>query len=184
MGVRRTPPAWPADEANVVILPTARTTRAVAQALRVASMKRPVTMKNTPRDYVTRSEVGMPGGNPQTSTDAEKYRVWPAEARGRAIHLDSCVPFEHIAVRTRRNDYDVVVLAGRAGDVCVRGGRFFKEFRRARLAGSTFGGSAIRVRTIEVGCPLELQVDGRRIVTSAVEAVSRTDHNGDGLPKM
>ena len=105
--------------------------------------------------------------------------LWPAEPIWDAIHLDSCLPFEHIAVRTRRTDYEVVVLPGSSGEVLVRGGTFFKEFQRARLAGATFGGSAIRVNTIEVGCPLELHVDGTRIVTSPVESVLRVRADSD-----
>src|SRR6185436_20763430 len=93
---------------------------------------------------------------------------------GHAIHLDSCLPFDRIAVRTHRSDYEVVVLPGSSGQVLVRGGRYFTTFQRAALAGSTFGGSAIRLRSIEVGGQLELRVDGHPIVTSTIEAVSRT----------
>jgi hypothetical protein len=110
--------------------------------------------------------------------------LWPAEPLLDAIHLDSCLPFEHIAVRTRRTDYEVVVLPGSSGEVLVRGGRFFKEFQHARLAGSTFGGSAVRMKTIEVGCPLELHVDGTRIVTSPVETVNRVTDDRNGLGVM
>jgi hypothetical protein len=122
----------------------------------------------------------MPGGIPTQSFDAEEFRIGPGASSCHAIHLDSCVPFDRIAVRTRRTDYEVVVLPGSTGDVLVRGGRFFEEFRRARLAGSTFGGTAIRVNTIEVGCALELHVDGTRIVTSPIEAVSRVQADGHG----
>jgi hypothetical protein len=71
------------------------------------------------------------------------------------------------------SDYEVVVLPGTSGQVLIRGGRYFREFGRARLDGSTLGGSAIRAKTIEVGCRLELHVDGAPIVTSTIQAVSR-----------
>jgi hypothetical protein len=95
-----------------------------------------------------------------------------ADAECHAIHLDSCLPFERIAVRTRMSHYEVIVLPGHSGKVLVRGGRYFTTFQHAGLAGSTCGGSAIRLRTIEVGCRLELQVNGMPIVTSTIEAVS------------
>ncbi len=98
----------------------------------------------------------------------------PDDAECHAIHLDSCLPFEWIAVRTRRSNYEVVVLPGRSGEVLVRGG-LYRNFQRAGLAGSTFGGSAIRLRTIEVGCRLELHVNGMPIVTSTIEAVSHVE---------
>lgn len=92
-----------------------------------------------------------------------------------AIDLEGCSSFERINVRTQRSDYELVVLNGRTGDVMVRGGRYFDEFRRAGLAGSTFGGSSIRARTIEVGGRLELRADGATILTSTIQTVSRAE---------
>jgi hypothetical protein len=89
-----------------------------------------------------------------------------------AIQLDSCPPFERIVVRTRRSVYDVVVLSGDPGEVMIRGGRFFPEFRRARVAGSTAGGSVLKLRSICVGLHMELNVNGKRFVTSRIQAIS------------
>jgi hypothetical protein len=91
---------------------------------------------------------------------------------GDVIELDSCQEFQWIVVRTRRSAYDIIVLPGDAAEVMVRGGRFFPEFRRATLAGSTFGGSAVRVKSICVGLHLELHVDGKSLITSRIHAVS------------
>ena len=91
---------------------------------------------------------------------------------GDAIRLNACAPFDHFEVRTQRTVYDVVVLRGSTGEALVRGGRYFTEFRPARVVGSTFGGSSVRLRIIEVGAQLELQVAGQRVVTSTIEAVS------------
>ena len=143
-------------------------------------------MKHTSRSHVAIPEGAplVPGGNPPRLIEAGRLGLWPTEPLWDAIHLDSCLPFEHIAVRTRRTGYEVVVLPGNSGEVLVRGGCFFKEFQRARLAGSTFGGSAIRMKTIEVGCSLELHVDGTRIVTSPVESVLRVRADSDRPPVM
>jgi hypothetical protein len=125
------------------------------------------------------NEVGTP--QPATfdhdidgTSGTSRFPVVPIDSPCHAIHLNSCLPFDRIAVRTHRSDYEVVVLPGSSGQVLVRGGRYFTTFRRAALAGSTFGGSAIRLRSIEVGGQLELRVDGHPIVTSTIEAVSRT----------
>ena len=112
------------------------------------------------------------GSRADQSIEDATVHICPTDTDCHAIHLDSCLPFERIAVRTRKSNYEVVVLPGRRGDVLVRGGRYFTKFQLAGLAGSTFGGSAIRLRTIEVGCQLELQVNGAPIVTSTIEAVS------------
>jgi hypothetical protein len=89
-----------------------------------------------------------------------------------AIQLDSCPAFQWIVVRTRQSVYEIFVLSGDAGEVMVRGGRYFPEFRRATIVGSTFGGSAVRVGSICAGCHLELEADGKSFVTSRIEAVS------------
>lgn len=90
-----------------------------------------------------------------------------------AIQLESCAAFESILVTTRRSVYEIIVLPGRAGEVMVRGGRFFPEFRRASIAGSLLGRSALKVGSICVGLNLELNEDGRRLVTSRVQAIAR-----------
>ena len=90
------------------------------------------------------------------------------------IRLASCAEFDWVVVRTCGGHvYDIVVLSGATGAVMVRGGRFFPDFRRATVVGSTFGGSAVKLRTICAGLHLELKVDGKSIVTSSVTEVSR-----------
>jgi hypothetical protein len=101
---------------------------------------------------------------------------FPTYQSNDAIQLDSCPQFERIRVKTRSSVYDVIVLCGGVGDVLVRGGRFFPEFRRVRLAGSTAGGTALKLRSISVGFRMELHFNGESVVTSRVQTVSR-----DGL---
>jgi len=102
-----------------------------------------------------------------------------------AIQLDSCRVFEWIVVTTRRSVYDIIVLSGDEGEVMVRGGRFFPEFRRARVAGSTDGGSALKLKSICVGLRMELNVNGKSFVTSRIQAISDRDlhctPNGDRI---
>ena len=54
----------------------------------------------------------------------------------------------------------------------VRGGRFFPEFTPARLAGSSLGGSFLKLRGIYVGFNLEIHFDKRLIITSRVRQSS------------
>lgn len=88
------------------------------------------------------------------------------------IALSSCAPFERIVINTLNNVYELIVLSGDAGDVLVRGGRF-PEFCRARVAGSTAGGTALTLKTIVLGLRLELRVAGIAIVTSTIQAATR-----------
>ena len=90
-----------------------------------------------------------------------------------AVCLDACRQFERIVVHTRASVYEVIVLRGDKGSVLVRGGRKFPEFRCAVLAGSTGGGRALKLNTIDVGLRMEFCADDRVIVTSPVKAVIR-----------
>jgi hypothetical protein len=138
-----------------------------------------MTMKLNSKDR--HSEPQLPSSERAHGlTEAAGFHLCPTDPRSDAIRLDGCSPFERIAVRTLNTDYTVVVLRGSAGDVLVRGGHFFAEFRRARLSGSTFGGSAIRLGMIEVGSRLELLVNGKPIVTSTIQSVSRVQDDVNG----
>jgi hypothetical protein len=97
---------------------------------------------------------------------------WPV-TRAKSIALDSCEPLETVNVKTRQSAYEMIVVSGSNGEVLLRGGRHFPEFRRAVLAGATAGGSALRLRTIEVGLRMELHAGGHVYFTSPVESFSR-----------
>ena len=111
------------------------------------------------------------------SMAAAGFRVWPTDLACDAINLDSCVAFERIAVRTRGR-VRIPKWSSCPGPVerC-----WFAEVATSldsgiyTLAESTCGGSAIRVRTMEWDCQLELPVDGMAIVTSTIDAVSRVE---------
>lgn len=90
-----------------------------------------------------------------------------------AVCLDACREYERILVNTRASVYELIVLQGEVGEVLVRGGRKFPEFRRVRFVGSTAGGSALKVNTIDVGLRMEFHLGHRIVVTSAVQKVLR-----------
>ena len=68
--------------------------------------------------------------------------------------------------------YEITVISGRTGDILVRGGRFFPEFTAARLAGSSLGGSFLKLRGVYLGFNLEIHFDQRLIITSRVRQIS------------
>lgn len=96
-----------------------------------------------------------------------------------AIRLASCRQYDTIEVNTRRSVYELIVLNGKTGDVLVRGGSQFPEFRRALFVGSTADGRALKVNTIDVGLRMEFHRGHETVVTSAVTAVSQTNRQGD-----
>ena len=92
---------------------------------------------------------------------------------GDCVELDSCRALDWITVKTSRSTYDVVVLSGDTGAVAIRGGNLFPEFRCATITGSLFDGIAVKLRTIAVGLHLEFLVNGKSVITSRIQAISR-----------
>jgi hypothetical protein len=115
--------------------------------------------------------VGMPHG--------DRVFAEPDES----IQLEACLEHEWIAIKTRRSVYDVVVLSGNTGEVMVRGGRFFPEFRRATVTGSIFS-AGVRLGRICVGMHLLLDDGERPVITSLIQTVSRPAHSITGANSM
>jgi len=90
-----------------------------------------------------------------------------AEARG--IYLRNIEPLTTIVVRTQNSRYRILITDGTAA--IVRGGAFFPEPTPARIDGSSFGGTLLKVGWIGVGLRMEIFTNGRRIITSPVRDV-------------
>ena len=119
---------------------------------------------------------GTPGsdtelGNPPNAVGVIEPGLMPTSAN--AVHLKSCSPLETVVVNTRSSVYELIVLQGDRGEVFVRGGTMLPDFRRARFVGSTRGGTALKLNTIDVGLRMEFNFGGQIMVTSAVQAISR-----------
>jgi hypothetical protein len=87
------------------------------------------------------------------------------------ISLHELEPLTSIVVATRNSRYYITISGGTA--IFVQGGRFFPETTDARLEGSSFGGSFLKVAWIGVGLRMEICSRGRRIVTSPVKGITR-----------
>jgi len=81
-------------------------------------------------------------------------------------------PLDRVTVRTLNSTYEIVVVTPDSADVAVRGGAFFPTFARVHVAGSSLGGSFLKVNSIHVGFCLELVMNARAIVTSPVQSIS------------
>lgn len=85
------------------------------------------------------------------------------------VSLSSLAPIDQLEVRTRNSVYQITVLG--AGRVMVRGGSFFPEWSAAHLAGSTLGGSFLKMNWIGYGFSMEFLHQGQRIVTTRVRSI-------------
>lgn len=91
-------------------------------------------------------------------------------AATRGVHLRSVEPLTTIVVRTQNSCYRIVVAPDNTA--IVRGGAFFPDPTPARIDGSGFGGTLLKVGWIGVGLRMEIFADGRRIITSPVRDVT------------
>ena len=98
--------------------------------------------------------------------------TWSSHSWTEGIQLETIEDMEKLVVRTENSVYEMTVICGRTGDILVRGGRFFPEFTEARVAGSSLGGSFLKLRGIYVGFNLEIHFDKRLIITSRVRQIS------------
>lgn len=96
---------------------------------------------------------------------------WAACDWSGGVELAQLAGLEQFSVRTRNSTYDITVLSPPAGEILVRGGRFFPEHTRAQLAGCSLGGSFLKMRAIYPGFLMELLHEGQRIVTTTVQSI-------------
>jgi hypothetical protein len=98
--------------------------------------------------------------------------TWSSHSWTEGLQLEALQDMEKLTVRTENSTYEITVISGRSGEILIRGGRFFPEFTAARLAGSSLGGSFLKLRGIYVGFSLEVHFEQRMIITSRVRNIS------------
>ena len=98
--------------------------------------------------------------------------TWTVHQWHDGVRVDRLIALDRLMVRTRHSTYEIIVVTTGTANVVVRGGAFFPEFTRACVAGSSLGGSFLKLHCIHVGFRMEL-ADGRRTIwTSPVEHVA------------
>jgi len=117
-------------------------------------------------------ECIAPNGRPDAASWCLKFADVSWE-RNRISDIDvrSLPAGTALTVDTRNSSYRVVTRGECSGNAWVQGGPFFREETRACVAGSTAGGSSIKVGWICTGLRLEISVGPRRFVTSPVRSI-------------
>ena len=96
-----------------------------------------------------------------------------ATAASDGVSLASLAAIDQLEVRTRNSLYRITVLDGGAGRVLVLGGAFFPVWSEAHLAGSTLGGSFLKMGWVGRGFCMEFTCQGQRIITTRAREVRR-----------
>ena len=92
--------------------------------------------------------------------------TWSSHDWSEGVQLETMDDMETLTVRTENSTYEITVISGRSGEILIRGGRFFPEFTPARLAGSSLGGSFLKLHGIYAGFQLELAARDQPVVTT------------------
>ena len=95
-----------------------------------------------------------------------------AVSRADGIRLVDVDAFTTLVVRTRNSVYRITVLTPHRHEVLVQGGAFFPEGTRARLNGSSFGGSCLKLGWVGVGLHLEFHAGDQWVITSDVRSIA------------
>ena len=98
--------------------------------------------------------------------------TWNSHSWDDGLHIDQLTALDRLTVLTHHSTYEIVLVSPASGEVLVRGGEFFPEFTTVRLAGSTLGGSFLKMRSIHLGFRIEFAVGRGVIVTSPVRTIS------------
>lgn len=112
----------------------------------------------------------MMGDTTQYSS-AALLETWVTHDWDHGIQLESLPDFSEIAVQTKNTLYEITIIDGPNREVLIRGGKFFPVRTPARLAGSSMGGSFLKVGGIYAGFNMEVLSSGTSIVTSPVQSI-------------
>jgi hypothetical protein len=96
---------------------------------------------------------------------------WSGIDWSEGVQVDELHELDALSIRTRNSTYEIIVTGPDKAQVLVRGGAHFPSFTNATLRGSTIGGCILKRGVVYPGFRLELETDGRRIITSAVESI-------------
>jgi hypothetical protein len=117
----------------------------------------------------TATTDGETSESSRAATELEKFADVASTAPG--VALADLAPIDTVEVCTQNSCYWITVLAPDEGRVLVQGGHFFPTPSEARLAGSSLGGSMLKLGWIGRGFCLELHIDGQCIVTSVIRDI-------------
>src|SRR5215471_12637611 len=92
--------------------------------------------------------------------------TWSSRQWNNGVQLDGLDEMDSLVVVTLNSTYEITVIAPKSFEILIRGGRFFPEFTAGNLAGSSLGGSFLKIGGIYTGFCMELHANDQVIVTS------------------
>lgn len=91
-------------------------------------------------------------------------------AASEGVNIREMEPLTTLLVQTTNSLYRIIPLEAGRSRIMVQGGRFFPDFVEAHLAGSSFGGTFLKMHWIGGGLQMEINSGGEGFVTSPVRS--------------
>ena len=120
-------------------------------------------------------------GNGYRQGNCASLDVWAKRSWADGLQVDRLETLDTLNFQTQNSIYEITILCPKTGEVMVRGGRFFPERAIAFLAGSSLGGSFLKLRGIYPGFKIEFGSGGRRIITSRVRSIEMPDKTNSDI---
>lgn len=98
--------------------------------------------------------------------------TWAGHDWRGGVRVDELSSLDRLIVTTENSTYNIVIVSPSTSDVLVRGGAFFPVYTPVRLAGSSLGGSFLKLRSVHTGFRLEFSTGDGFIITSTVRTVA------------
>ena len=99
-------------------------------------------------------------------------KTWAAHDWRDGVRVDELASLDRLVVLTENSTYHIIIVSPATADVLVRGGTYFPVFTPVRLAGSSLGGSFLKLRSVHAGFRLEFSTASGFIITSTVQTVA------------
>src|SRR5580692_2021494 len=80
---------------------------------------------------------------------------WSEAEWDNGVQIDRLKDLQTLKVGTKNSVYEITVISAGEAMVLVRGGAFFPELTPVRLAGSTLGGSFLKMKGVYIGLRME-----------------------------
>ena len=111
---------------------------------------------------------------------AALLETWSTHPWREGLRVGDLATLDRLTVQTLHSTYEIVVVSPDTATILVRGGAFFPEFATVRVAGSSLGGSFLKLHGIYIGFRLELAAGPRSIVTSTVRSIAVAGRSSPG----
>src|SRR5262245_29889111 len=115
---------------------------------------------------------GRPSNQTTAVPAAAVLSTWNSHSWDDGLHIDQLSALDRLTVLPQHSTSAILIASPPTAEVRLPGAEFFPESPTVRLAGTTLGGSFLKMRSVHIGFRIEFAVGRGVIVTSPVRTIS------------